>query len=358
MTGLYPSKTGVLGNMGSAGGNPLSMPTIATMLQKAGYWTAYFGKWHLGKDPVGTAGWNQDFGVTGPETEDDAAVTSHALEFLANARDSEQPFALFLSYLNPHDIYQFRREHFPTPTQPMTLPPTWHHKDLSTVPWVQSQFMFEDHGKVLTNAGIQAWERYRELYREKVHLYDLELGQVLHALQNAGLWSTTLVVVTSDHGDMDTQHGLVFKGPFMYEHMVRIPLLIKIPEAQIHAQIESTLDFPTINVDLAPTLADFAGFTLPQTDGLSLKPLLTGKGASPQRDAVIGQYYSKQNWVNPIRMIRTSQYKYNIYRGHGAELYHLASDPLELQNVVDDAAACRSQKTLSHYTATLDPRSS
>ena len=75
LTVFYPSKTGVLGNMGVAGGSPLEMATIGKMLQDEGYYTGYFGKWHLGKDTIGTAGWDEDFGVTGPETTDDQAVT-------------------------------------------------------------------------------------------------------------------------------------------------------------------------------------------------------------------------------------------------------------------------------------------
>jgi arylsulfatase A-like enzyme len=106
LTGLYPSKTGVLNNLGNPGGPPLRLPTVGAMLRSGGYHTAYFGKWHLGKDPAGTAGWDEDFGVTGKATTDDEAVTRRALEFLARRR-ADEPFALFVSYNDPHGVYRF-----------------------------------------------------------------------------------------------------------------------------------------------------------------------------------------------------------------------------------------------------------
>lgn len=331
LTGLYPAKTGVWGNVGAAGGHPLGLPTVGAMLQKAGYRTAYFGKWHLGKDPVATAGWDEDFGVTGRETIDDRAVTSRALDFLTGRAGSTSPFALFLSYNNPHDIYHFSREVNPVPKRPHPLPDSWHQKDLSTVPGVQRQFMAEDQGRAIMDAAAPAWERYREIYREKVALYDRELGRVLAALDELGLAPSTLVVATSDHGDMDAQQGLIYKGPFLYEHMMRVPLLFRLPGTVAPRQV----DFPTVNVDVVPTLADFAGIAPPPNDGLSLRSFLDGQGPPPRRDQVIGQYYSKQAWVNPIRMIRTERYKYNLYRVHGEELYDLENDPEEIENLAD-----------------------
>jgi arylsulfatase A-like enzyme len=156
-------------------------------------------------------------------------------------------------------------------------------------------------------------------------------------------------VATSDHGDMDGHHKLIYKGPFMYDQMMRVPLIIKLPPAYQssvgHTPIPGKTDFPTVNVDLAPTLADFAGLPLTgpnaiNGDGISLKSLLTGEGAGqvdiPGREFVVGQYYSKQKWVNPIRMICTDRYKYNIYCSGkeitGEELYDLKSDPDEIHN--------------------------
>jgi arylsulfatase A-like enzyme len=336
LTGLYPSKTGVIGNVGMAGGDPLRTETVGAMLQKAGYRTGYFGKWHLGKERAGVAGWDEDLGVTGPETRGDAEVTRRALDFLSRNGKDGPPFALFLSYDNPHDVYLYRKETNPAPVGPVALPETWHEKDLSTTPPVQRQFMAEDQGRHIAGAEPQAWQWYRKFYREKVRLYDREVGRVLGALDDLGLVEETLVVATSDHGDMDGQQGLILKGPFMYDHLVRVPLMIRLPAGLRAARVPPTSEFLSSNVDLVPTLMDFALGGVQNTDGVSLRPFLTGDGTVPQRGEVIGQYYSKQQWVNPIRMIRTHRHKYNLYRVHGEELYDLEDDPCEIHNVADD----------------------
>lgn len=336
MTGLYPSKTGVLGNVGAAGGAHLCMPTIGSLLQKTGYRTGYFGKWHLGKDPVGTSGWDEDEGVTGKENHKDTDTTRNGLSFIQRAAESDQPFALFLSYRNPHDIYEFDTEKNPMPSTPRDLPETWHKKDLSTVPGVQQEFMDTDQGKVIVGAETPAWQRYQEIYREKTRLYDAEVGQILTALEDTGKLSDTAIIITSDHGDMDTHHKLIYKGPFMYDQMMRVPLIIRPARKNITDFTPRTIDWPTVNVDLVPTIANMTGADLEETDGTSLVPQLSKEDTLPERDFVIGQYYSKQKWINPIRMIRTREYQYNLYQFHGDELYDLTKDPGHITNVAQD----------------------
>jgi len=87
---------------------------------------------------------------------------------------------------------------------------------------------------------------------------------------------------------------------------------------------------------LVPTIRDFANLPAVDSDGISLKPLLTGASNPPRREFVISQYYGKQQWVNPIRTIRTAQNKYNKYLGDGEELYDLDKDPGEVVNLADD----------------------
>jgi len=332
LTGLYPSKTGVMGNVGAAGGEPLRMKTLGAMLEEAGYHTAYFGKWHLGNDPAGNAGWTeQDFRGR------DEKTTETAAGFLRSRRAGQEPFFLVASYLDPHDIYHFRNDPDPAAAKDVVLPKSWQQEGFDGKPSVQKQFMTDDQGTAIWGQPKETWQWYREFYRRKVKLFDDGAGQVLSALKEAGLWEDTIVIISSDHGDMDTQHRLIFKGPFMYEHMIRIPMIVRVPASLGGSLRGRVSDYDAVNVDLVPTIRDFAGLGPIPCDGLSLAPLLTGKPNPPKRDFVIGQYYSKQKWVNPIRTIRTSEFKFNRYIDHGEELYDLTNDPHELVNLAGDA---------------------
>jgi arylsulfatase A-like enzyme len=238
--------------------------------------------------------------------------------------------------LNPHDIYHFERHRMDPPNKNVDLPPSWERETLENKPSVQKQFMLQDQGKVIWGKDRKVWEKYRDCYRTKTALYDSNVGAILDELKRQGLWDNTIIMVTSDHGDMDTNHKLIYKGPFMYEHMVRIPLMIRVPERFGGKKPQRVTDMNVVNVDIAPTIRDLCGLSPVECDGISLKALLTGTGRQKQRQFVIGQYYSKQKWVNPIRMIRTRDFKLNRYIRHGEELYDLKNDPHELKNLVDD----------------------
>ena len=334
LTGLYPSRTGVMGNVGAAGGPPLQLATVGRALQSAGYRTAYFGKWHLGKDPVGTAGWDEDLGVTGPETLDDQAAGDRAADFIRRGVAGEQPLALFVSINDPHDVYSFRRwDGDVPPDTPLSKSLT--PDALHDVPGVQRQFMAEDQGRVMRDATPDLWRRYRACYRDKVAAFDAHLGRVVESLRQHDLLDDTLLIVTSDHGDMDTHHGLIWKGPFMYEQMVRVPLLVRLPRAWGGPVHRIERDAHTVNVDWFPTLLDAASEPAPETGGISLVPVLRG-GSAPLRRFVISEYYGKQDWVNPMRMIRTDTAKLVRHAGGDRELYDLAMDPDETRNLILD----------------------
>ncbi len=336
VTGLWPHRTGVIGNLEKAGGAPLQMPTIGKHLQSAGYTTAWFGKWHLGDDPIGTSGWDEENGIS-KKNLNDAQTTANSIDFLERHAQDANPFALFVSINDPHDICNFPREEDPNPGQDIDLPKTWHEQDFSSVPSIQKQFLDEDRGRLMAGDDVEHWKRYRRTYREKVRLFDDCVGHILDKLETLDISGDCLIVVTSDHGDMDTQHHLILKGPFMYEHLLRIPLIVKPPAAHRHdGSAPPRIDFPTVNIDLAPTLADFAGTSLPAADGLSLKPLLTGSGTPPQREFVISQFYSKNKWVAPGRAIRNTHHKYIHWLSNGEELYDLLHDPDELNNLAAD----------------------
>ena len=342
LTGFYPSKTGVFGNVGAAGGEQLAQETIGSELQSAGYRTGYFGKWHLGDREIATKGWDQSNLKT-----NDRLAESNALAFLRQSAGSAKPFALFVSIHNPHDIYHFERHRMEPADKSVALPESWDRETLENKPSVQKQFMLEDQGKVIWGKGREVWEKYRDCYRTKTALYDTNVGTIIAELKKQGHWDNTVIIATSDHGDMDANNKLIYKGPFMYEHMVRIPLLMRVPARFRGIAARRVRDMDVVNVDIAPTIRDLCGLSSIDCDGISLAPLLTGSGKQKKREFVIGQYYSKQKWVNPIRMIRTRDFKFNKYIRHGEELYDLKNDPYELRNLASDPKYAKVKAQLS-----------
>jgi len=331
MTGFYPSTTGVMGNMHAAGGNPLEQETLGKELQDAGYYTGYFGKWHLGEKDVATAGWGKEFRKT-----NDPKAEANAVDFLRNLGDTKKPFAMFVSLHNPHDIYYFKRHKPETSVDNIKLPTSWENETFENKPSIQKQFMEDDQGKVIIGKPKREWQTYRDCYRSKNKLYDQNVGVILGELKRQGQLENTIVIVTSDHGDMDTEHKLIFKGPFMYEHMMRIPLMIRVPKRLGKVGPKLIKDIDVVNVDIAPTIREFCGLKAKECDGMSLVPLFTGAKGYKGREFVIGQYYSKQKWVNPIRMIRTKDFKFNKHIRWEDELYDLKNDPHELKNLAKD----------------------
>jgi choline-sulfatase len=350
LTGFYPSKTRVWGNIGAAGGNPLQQNTIASILDQDGYFTGYAGKWHLGNDIQPRNGWSGGLHLEGGgnAAKTDPITTGNGLKLLNKAATQNKPFALFLSYVDPHDIYYFNNFSLPKNSKNIPLPHSWFKESFEGKPSVQKQFMLEDQGKQIWGKEQNFWEIYRDFHRQKVKRYDNHFGKIIQELKTLGLWNNTIIIHTSDHGDMDTHHKLIFKGPFMYEQMVRIPMMIRVPPEYGGMPAKKNSNIYVVNTDFVPTLLDLCQIPPIKTDGMSLKPILTGKGKQQNRDFVIGQYYSKQKWVNPIRMIRTAEYKFIRYIRFGDELYHLKNDPNELINLVNDRGYLKIKKELSN----------
>ncbi len=353
-TGYYPHQTTVIGNIGSQrhtgdmiAGLPEGFPTLGSVLGSAGYHTGYFGKWHLGRAGHFAAQFTESR-LNGNEHD---GATRQAVAYLeARAADPAQPFALCVNYINPHDIYQFKglaSAELEPPEEDVTLPPSW-AEDFTNKPAPQEQFMTEDQGDYMYRLPRHYWQHYRLLYREKCRLVDRQVGKLLDALRRLGLDENTVVVYVSDHGDMDTQHHCIYKGPFMYEHMVRVPLLMRVPE-RWGGRAGVRIDGMVSGVDLLPTLCALTGAPAPESaPGKSLLPLVTGAAGHAHPDYVIGEYYNKQKWVNPIRMVRTDRYKYNLYRVHGEELYDLENDPHELVNLAGDHGHARVKRELAN----------
>ena len=207
--------------------------------------------------------------------------------------------------------------------------------------------MHEDQGTQIEGMPRREWQKYRDCYRARTKLYDDNVGAILNELKRQGQWDNTIIIITSDHGDMDTNHRLIFKGPFMYEHLIRIPFMIRVPGKFGGMSPRRIDDVDVVNVDIVPTIRDFCGLGARPSDGISLAPLLTGEKGCKPREFVIGQYYGKQRWVTPIRMIRTRKFKLNRYIGYSDELYDLVNDPDELINLAADPEYTRIREELA-----------
>lgn len=352
-TGFYPHKTTVIGNVGSTDhhgerlpGLPQYFETLGSRLQAAGYHTGYYGKWHLENDQHFAAHFDEE-ALDGDEHE---GATAGALAFLeARAQQPGTPFALCVNYINPHDVYAFvevaAQPDLGLPNFRAPRPDSW-SETFAGKPDPQQRYMTADEGKCLRDKPEAYWEQYRVFYREKCRLLDEQAGCVLDKLEALGLAEDTVVVFTSDHGDMDTHHRLIFKGPFMYEHVVRVPLIVRVPAR--HGGVRGEIEGFALGVDILPTLCDFAGAPLTKCDGQSWRNALTHSGPAPSRDYVVAEYYNKQKWVNPIRMIRTQDFKYNYYIDHGEELYDLKNDPDEMVNRAGDAAFRETKRLLAN----------
>ena len=181
----------------------------------------------------------------------------------------------------------------------------------------------------------------RAAYWAMCDLIDEKVGRLLDALERTGQREDTLVVFTSDHGELLGDHGIYLKGPYFYEPAIRVPLVVSWPGV-VREGVES--DALVELTDLAPTLLDAAGETPSEgIQGRSAWPLLTGE-ADPDahRSSVYCEYYDAMPWHDePTRpratMIRTDRYK--LVRMHGldaGELYDLQDDPTETNNLWAD----------------------
>lgn len=320
LTGLEPHRTGVLTNVdGSSLGKPLpaSLPNMGSVFRKAGYTTGYFGKWHLGNDRAGL----DAYGFSTYQRGKDEVVAGMAAEWI---RAQRSPWLAWVSVLNPHDIYAFPKLRKTVQPREGVKPPVSRLDNLAGKPAEQQQYVDKDQGAVASGYTPEDWVRYRSYYLGLVEKVDACLGAVLEAVDLAN----TVFVFTSDHGDALGEHGLPFKGPFMYEENIRIPLLIAAPGLR-----KGERNDMVTQADVAPTVASLAGLSWPTAvAGVDLAKRRSG------RDGVFLEYYAKQKWVNPIRTFRGRRWKLNWYNSGNQELYDLAADPHETRNLAREAA--------------------
>lgn len=174
-------------------------------------------------------------------------------------------------------------------------------------------------------------------YYGSVAQIDYQVGRILRALDEVGMTDETLVVFASDHGELLGDHGLLFKGPFHYDGLLKVPLVLRGPRFRGGRQVHE----PVGLIDVAPTIDTALGFSLrSEYEGRDLSPLAAGRG---KRDAVLTENLHTTGFVEHVQTITTRDYKLNRHVGRDyGELYVRADDPGERHNRWNDLSWVRS----------------
>ncbi|MGH3749244.1 MAG: sulfatase family protein, partial [Micromonosporaceae bacterium] len=207
-----------------------------------------------------------------------------------------------------------------------------------------SRESYAGHAPGYTTYSPQELQQVKAAYYAMVSLVDDEVGRILAALDEQGLAENTLVIFTSDHGEMLGDHQLMLKGPMMYECAVRVPLLMRWPGVLPAGRRRDEL---VQWIDLASTALDTAGLAQgPRMQGQSLLPLARGDADAKIRGWALCEYRNSGHPYDPpvhTTMLRHDRFKLVVYHGAPAterersgELYDLAADPTELRNLWHD----------------------
>ncbi|HEY7947814.1 MAG TPA: sulfatase-like hydrolase/transferase [Acidimicrobiales bacterium] len=413
-----------------------AVPTIGSLLRASGYRSSYIGKWHLSQsehpdmEAYGYSDWDGNdrhfMGWAGTGVHFDPVIASNAAHWLrANAGSSataaadtgagsaadgvaNSPWFLTVALVNPHDVMWFPvdqpgyRERHPEEVAAVrrvlesaawkeddALPiygdpydevfdelPANFADDLHAKPEAHRQWRWDQqHGLYgyIDPSDKKAWLRHLDYYVELHRLADRSLGTVLDALEQSGAWDDTVVIFTSDHGDMCGSHGLRSKGPFVYDEIMRVPLYVRVPGVTRPAMATAAL---ATHVDLAATICSVAGIdpasapgaAAPTLQGRDLSPVLADPEATVRDHVLFAQDSAQTQNLNTVRYALRGFFdgrtKYARYYGVGGgkpstglwgkdpgrklfdvdcafddqdhEWYDHDADPLELVNMAND----------------------
>ena len=259
------------------------------------------------------------------EIEVDDLAEAAALTYLRDPARQEQPWALNVSFIAPHfplvvpqrfwDIY---------PLDEIDVPniPDGHLENQHPVyQRMRRMFGCVDFPEDLVR-------RARAGYYGLITYLDEKIGRLLQTLEETGQLENTVVVYTSDHGEMNGEHGMWRKSNF-YEASARVPLQIMFPDPLAAGK---RIDEVVSLVDLTATLIDLANApNVGQLDGDSLIPLIQGT-ATDWKDFAFSEYLA-HGVERPMAMLRKGRYKFNYSLGDAPELYDIAEDPGEFRNL-------------------------
>ena len=387
LTGLYPHTNGCLHNNIPL---PAHIPCLPEMIQGGDYATGHHGKWHLGDEIFSQHGFDDwvssEDGYAqyyGPGRDREARSSYHhylvdqgftpqdgsafargeaarlpeahgkpaflareASRFLRENRD--RPFMLFVNFLEPHMPFYGPRDGQYDPSQ-VPLPPNFY--DVPTLAQPAKVLARYYAHREPGGGALRTEAEWRDLiarYWGLCSLVDTHMGTILDTLEELGLAENTIVVYTSDHGDMMGSHQLVAKG-VMYQESVRVPLLIRYPGQRRGHRVTG----PISQVDVVPTLLDLMGQAIPaEVQGQSRRASVEGEARSLEEDVFIqwrgrdgasalrqmprdlSEERLRASNADPVRTIITAdgwRFSCSVLGEH--ELYNLRQDPGETVNL-------------------------
>lgn len=293
-----------------------------------------------------------------------------AMSFIRRTSNFEQPWLFSVNMFDPHHAFDppvAALERYRAILDDIPLP-NYVEGELENKPiWQQT-----DHGgaygkragypyKAMTGADHR-W--VRAAYWAMIDVIDTQVGRLLDFLEETGQRENTIVIFTSDHGEMLGDHGIYLKGPYFYEPAIRVPLIISGPGMLNNG---SRSDALVELVDLAPTLLAASDMERhPGMQGQSLLPMLTGDTPlDAHRDDVYCEYYNAMGWhrapVAQATMVRDKRYKLVAAHGtNGGELYDLETDAQETRNLWHDAdysgvRLAMQERLIDRMAWTVDP---
>jgi len=401
MTGRYPSAHGVWQN-----GIPFEAetPTLSTLFNDAGYFTALYGKAHFkpwrnslelkeshtypehpGTDPYygfqdvricdhttgdAYAQWVQKYfpqhaelalnpGLEKPEDTGlawkstlprEATKSQYIADVTIDALREKRgkPFMIWCSIIDPHHPFNPPAPHCDVFDEAEFLEPP--HLDGPSPKLPTSYHDWKKRLKKLihpADLALTDWQNIRRMYQGKAHHVDYQVGRILDALREENLEEETIIVFCSDHGMMLGDFGLLQVGEYSQNPLVHIPMIWRVPGAA--ASVTNSL---TSTVDILPTLLDFAGLEIPLgLQGISLRPLLEGN-QMPLREQLIIENRWGQKPVEGFNTLVTERYKLSLYtNGIEGELYDLENDPREENNLFGNAEVREIQRQLTNQFA-------
>jgi arylsulfatase A-like enzyme len=343
--------------------------TFPVLLRQAGYRTAFLGKYAIGSPRVDPRlalpadqfdlwyGFPQSIAFKQSENGKNryltTVMTEKAVQFLKTSKP-EQPFCLIMALKEPHGPLEYFDPEFPRPYTAATipLPKNLTRASFDALPELVRASLAASPRWLDAPESFRAHVRQRYAYVSRA---DLAVQQVREALAAQGLEENTVVIFTSDNGDMAGAHALTGKW-IMHEESIRVPLIIRDP--RLPAATHGRRTQMTLNIDLAPTILAMATVPIPSAmQGENLQPLLFGANAKTREDWYYEHVYTpgpERRGIPKIEGVRTERWKFTRYTEPEPpleQLFDLAADPLE---EMDLARSPAHRETLERLRARCD----